>query len=346
MADATDETAPIIAVTMGDPAGIGPEIILKALKLREIPSGDARCVVVCSAEAVRFHARVLDLPDEAVPAVFDRIEHFKASGLATALLDVADVPPAGFHLGRASAFGGKAAVDCIAAAGRMALAGDVAAMVTAPVSKVSLKMAGVPHTGHTELLAAMTGVDDVVMMLVGGGLHVAVATRHLPLRDVPGSVCRALVETAVRTVAEYMGRFFDIPSARIAVTGLNPHAGDEGRLGSEEADIIAPAVEQLRREGLACVGPVPGDVAFWEALHGRYDAVVAMYHDQGLGPLKTIAFDSAVNVTLGLPIIRTSVDHGTAFDIAGKGRARTGSLAAAFRAAGRIWRCARKHTER
>jgi len=335
MHDITDNR-PVIAVTMGDPAGIGPELVLKAVKQREIPSGDARCLAVCSTDAMRLQAHAVGLAETDLLPVFESIDEFRASALDAGCIDVSMPLPADFRLGHPTACGGRIAAACIERAARMALEHKVAALVTAPVSKVALQMAGVPYPGHTEMLAALAGVDRVVMMLVGGGLHVAVATRHCPLREVPGRLNIPLIKAVVRIVIEHMTMFFGVSDPQVAVTGLNPHAGDQGRLGDEEADIIAPAVEELRSTGVHCVGPVPADVVFWQALHGRYDAVVAMYHDQGLGPLKTLAFDSAINVTLGLPVIRTSVDHGTAFDIAGEGSAHTGSLVAAFQTACRI----------
>lgn len=211
------------------------------------------------------------------------------------------------------------------------------ALVTGPICKQSLHLAGLPFPGHTEFLAAITGTHSFAMMLLGGPLRVVLVTRHLPLAKVSGAITPAAIQVATRLAAQALP-WLGVTQRAIGVCALNPHAGDNGLLGREEITIIRPALRVLRRQGLNIAGPVPGDVIFHQALRGHYGAVVAMYHDQGLGPLKMIAFEAGVNLTLGLPIVRTSPDHGTAFDIAGKGRAQAGSMAAAICLAARLAR--------
>ena len=221
------------------------------------------------------------------------------------------------------------------------LSGEFGAMVTAPVHKGVINDAGVPFTGHTEYLAARCGSPLPVMMLVGGGLRVALATTHLPLRSVPDAITGATLEAVLRILDRDLRRLFAVRKPRILVCGLNPHAGEGGHLGREETDVITPVLSRLRRGGLALEGPVPADTAFLPDRLAGADAVLAMYHDQGLPVLKRAAFGHAVNVTLGLPIVRTSVDHGTALDLAGTGRADAGSLLAALRLAASSCRSAR-----
>jgi 4-hydroxythreonine-4-phosphate dehydrogenase len=203
-------------------------------------------------------------------------------------------------------------------------------MVTAPVQKSVVNDAGVPFSGHTEFLAELTGAPCPVMMLVGGGLRVALLTTHLPLREVPARVTHAGLVDVLRVLHDALGAWFGIPSPRIAVLGLNPHAGEGGHLGSEEREVIEPALAAARAAGIAALGPLPADTAFTAEALARCDVVLALYHDQGLPVLKHAGFGAAVNVTLGLPIVRTSVDHGTALELAGTGRADPGSLLAAL----------------
>jgi 4-hydroxythreonine-4-phosphate dehydrogenase len=211
-------------------------------------------------------------------------------------------------------------------------------MVTAPVHKGVINDAGIAFTGHTEYLAEHTGTPHVVMMLVGGGMRVALATTHVALKDVAGRITGQGLEQTLRVLHQDLAGRFGIVRPRIAVAGLNPHSGESGYLGREEIEVIAPAIERLRAEGLTLDGPLPADTLFTPASLERYDCVLAMYHDQGLPVLKHAAFGGGVNVTLGLPIIRTSVDHGTALDIAGTGKARAGSLAEAIKLAARLAR--------
>ena len=221
---------------------------------------------------------------------------------------------------------------CIKKAVQLALDKKVDAVVTAPITKETLKMAGYPYPGHTELLAELTGAKEYSMLLTGGGLRVVLVTIHEALRDVPGLVRKEGVYRAIRH-ADDACRMMGIPEPKVAVCGLNPHAGESGLFGDEEITEISPACREARDAGINVFGPLPADTLFHRALNHDFDAVVAMYHDQGLGPLKMLAFGHAVNVTLGLPIIRTSVDHGTAYDIAGKGIANPDSLVEAIKLA-------------
>lgn len=243
---------------------------------------------------------------------------------------VVDVPAEGpVELGRPSIAGGRAAAEAVLRATREALSGRLDALVTAPLNKESLHAAGYPWPGHTEMLAAASGVGDVVMMFVGGGLRVALLTIHQALRSVPDALTIDGVLGVVRLVHRELPRF-GVPKGRIGLCGLNPHAGEGGLFGWEDQRVLAPAVARLRAEGVDVLGPLPADSLFARASRGEFDVVVACYHDQGLIPVKLAAFGRAVNVTLGLPFVRTSVDHGTGFDIVTQGTADEGSLVAAL----------------
>ncbi len=302
-----------LALTAGDPAGIGPEVVLKALSSPQRP--DADWVVYGPLAALE-----------------DRASRFGLAHVGALGVEIADVGGGPFTLGRVSAEAGAAAARAVLAAARDGVGGRVDGLVTAPLHKESLRAAGHPWPGHTEMLAEAAGVGDVAMMFVGGALRVALLTIHCPLRSVPDAVTRAEVERIVRLVHREL-KHFGAEQRRIAVCGVNPHAGEGGLFGTEERDAIAPAVEALVAEGLDVTGPLPADTVFVRAARGEFDAVVAAYHDQGLVPVKLLAFGRAVNVTLGLPFVRTSVDHGTAFDIASAGTADSGSLIEAMRLA-------------
>jgi 4-hydroxythreonine-4-phosphate dehydrogenase len=235
--------------------------------------------------------------------------------------------------GKPEVAGGGAMVAYITRAVEMIQAGELDAMVTCPISKALMQAVGHLYEGHTQLIADLTRTRDFVMMLAGPKLRVTLATIHCALKDVPDMLTRDMVHTTIRITAESLIRDFGLRAPRLAVAALNPHAGESGIFGSEEADIIEPAVQQAREAGFHVEGPLPADTLFHKAVSGGFDAVVAMYHDQGLIPLKLLHFSDAVNVTLGLPIVRTSVDHGTAYDIAGKGRAGPASLKAAMQTA-------------
>jgi 4-hydroxythreonine-4-phosphate dehydrogenase len=306
---------PRLALTVGDPAGIGPEIVLKALASPERPA----------AEAIVYGP---------FDALFERARRFglkMPQDLGARLVDV----PSGetIPLGQVSAAGGRAAAEAVLRAAQDALAGRVDALVTAPLHKESLHAAGYPWPGHTELLAEAAGTPDVAMMFVGGGLRVALLTIHRSLRSVPDAVSRAELLRVARLLGRELPHFGVAARARIAVCGVNPHAGEGGLFGTEERDVLAPAVAELRAEGLDVSGPLAADTLFVRALKGEFDAVIAAYHDQGLIPVKLAAFGHAVNVTLGLPFVRTSVDHGTAFDIAEQGVAQETSFLTAMKLA-------------
>jgi len=308
----TENRGPRLAVTVGDPAGIGPEIVLKALASPERPT---------ARYAVYGPGRVLD--DTAADLGLRRLAELDA--------ELVDVPLEGVApLGRVSEAGGRVAAEAVLRAARDALAGKRDAVVTAPLNKESLHAAGYGFPGHTEMLADVAGTPDVAMMFVGGPLRVALLTIHRSLRSVPDAVTAGEIRRVVRLVDRELPRF-GARTRRIALCGLNPHAGEGGLFGTEEQETIVPALSELRREGLDVSGPFPADTLFVRAVRGELDAVIALYHDQGLIPVKLAAFGKSVNVTLGLPFPRTSVDHGTGFDIAGKGVASEGSLLEAMR---------------
>ncbi|MGD1017932.1 MAG: 4-hydroxythreonine-4-phosphate dehydrogenase PdxA [Verrucomicrobiia bacterium] len=277
-------TRPRIGITLGDPAGIGPEVVAKALRSGRLDR--------------RFDYEIIGNP---------RTKR------------------------RADA------ADWVAEGAKRCLDGDLAALVTAPITKELLHRAGYPFVGQTEFLAHLSGTKRFAMMLAGGPLRVALVTTHAPLREVAKLITgRKIVE--VVELSDQICRRFGIRHPRIAVAGLNPHAGEGGLLGDEERRVIAPAVRRAARHGIAVSGPHSADTLFYRAAHGQFDAVVAMYHDQGLAPLKLIAFDTGVNLTLGLPFVRTSPDHGTAPDIAGKGIARPEGMIAAINMAAQLAR--------
>jgi 4-hydroxythreonine-4-phosphate dehydrogenase len=320
-------TRPAIAVTIGEPAGIGPDLCVR-LAERSWP---ARLVLIGDIELLRERARRLGAGARFLPYSVGG-----AGGNAT--LEVAHFGLAAPVVpGRPDPANAKAVLATLDAAITGCLSGEFAAMVTAPVQKSVLNYAGIAFTGHTEFLAERTGAKHVVMLLVGGPpermLRVALATTHLPLAAVPAAINQPALEQLLRIVAADLAGKFGIAKPRIAVCGLNPHAGEAGFLGREEIDIIAPAIKAARAAGLDVIGPVPADTAFVPSLLAELDCVVAMYHDQGLPVLKHASFGHGVNVTLGLPILRTSVDHGTALDLAGDAdaarRADPGSLYAA-----------------
>jgi 4-hydroxythreonine-4-phosphate dehydrogenase len=280
---------PVIAITAGDPSGIGPEIAIKA-------THDPRVVASCRPVIYGPHT----------PAAL-----------------------AAFPVGRVDAGSGKAAYDAIVQAVSDARAGRVQAVVTAPINKAAFAAAGYPWRGHTDLLAHLCGTPNVAMMFWSERLRVVLATVHIPLREVPTALTRDVLLGVLRLTAQSLPAF-GFATPRLGVAGLNPHAGEDGLMGVEDRDVLAPAIADARAEGLDVHGPFPADTIFVRAMRGEFDAVIAGYHDQGLIPVKLVAFGRAVNVTLGLPILRTSVDHGTAFDIARKGIADEGSLVEAI----------------
>ncbi len=286
---------PVIGLTVGDPAGIGPEIALRA-------ASDPRVQAVCE------------------PQIFGPAD---AAALAR------------FVPGVLSADAGRAAYDAIVDAVAAARAGRIAGFATAPVNKEAFALAGLPWRGHTDLLASLCEVEDVAMLFWSEALRVVLATVHIPLAEVPRALTRERVERTLALAARELPDF-GVARPRIAVAGLNPHAGEHGLMGREDEEVLAPAVTAMRARGLDVVGPIPADTVFLRAVRGEFDLVVACYHDQGLVPVKLVASGQAVNVTLGLPIVRTSVDHGTAFDIAGRNQADASSMVAATLLAARL----------
>lgn len=310
---------PAIALTAGEPAGIGPELCL-AIAARPWA---ARLVAIAPLEHLRDIAARLEL--HVTPRAVSEPRPHRAGEL-----QVIDVPlPAPCYPGQPDKRNADAVLEMLRRAARGCLAGEFDGMVTAPVNKAIINEAGRPFSGHTEFLAELSG-GTPVMLLVADTLRVALATTHLPLAQVPAAITRERIETVLRILARDLRVRFGIAAPRILVAGLNPHAGEGGHLGDEEIRVIAPALEGLRAEGLCLEGPLPADTLFTPGRLADADAVLAMYHDQGLPVLKYVGFGRAVNITLGLPLLRTSVDHGTAFDIAGTGRADPGSLVAAL----------------
>jgi 4-phospho-D-threonate 3-dehydrogenase / 4-phospho-D-erythronate 3-dehydrogenase len=326
---------PLLAITLGDPSGIGPEIVLKALAHDEIYT---RCrPLVIGSRAILARAMSWDgIPKLRLQAVVDR-DDLETAELsfepgALTLLDLQHATPDLCPVGEISANSGRAAVAYVQRACDFCMAGAASAMVTAPLNKEAMNRAGFAYAGHTELLTERTGAEKVTMLLTGPTLRVVHVSTHVPLAEAIRRVKRERVAEVIELA--YQGcRALGITAPRIGVAGLNPHAGEHGLFGDQETREILPAVEAARARGCDISDPQPPDTVFLRATQGIYDIVVAMYHDQGHIPMKLLAFDQGVNVSLGLPIIRTSVDHGTAFDIAGTGRARETSLLAAVETA-------------
>ncbi len=323
----------IIAVTMGDPYGIGPEVVLKSLSDNEIRSL-AGYLILGSKEALDWTAARLEMDWQ--PRIVSRAQ--EAPEGQVSLLDDLEFEWDEQNVGKPTAQGGGAAAHWIMLAAEFSLSDDCAAMVTAPISKEALWKSGHRFQGHTEFLAHLTNSPRVVMMLVGGGLRVALVTTHTPLKAVPSLITMPDVLYTIQLTNESLKGLWGITHPRIAVCGLNPHAGEGGLFGEEEAREIAPAIKEARKHRIDCTGPYPADTIFHRVHKGEFDAVVAMYHDQGLVALKLIAFETGVNVTLGLPIIRTSPDHGTAYDIAGKSLADPSSMKEAIKLAASLAR--------
>jgi 4-hydroxythreonine-4-phosphate dehydrogenase len=297
-----------LAITTGEPAGIGPEIALRATLIGAQP-----CVLIGDCDMLQSTAGRFGLP---WPPAHCEIEHVP--------LDHPVLP------GRPDPRNARYVLRVLDRAVQACQAGQMSAIVTAPINKALIQQGGVAFSGHTEYLAAATGAPLAVMMLVGGGLRVALATTHLALSAVPAAITRGGLEAVLDILNHDLRERFGFERPRIAVAGLNPHAGESGYLGREEIDVIGPAIRDAQRRGIDADGPWPADTLFGSGRARQKDAILAMYHDQGLAPLKLASFGRAVNVTLGLPLIRTSVDHGTAYDLAGTGRADPGSLRAAI----------------
>jgi len=316
MAEETNENLPVIALTMGDPTGVGPEIVLQALADTQL-APLARWVVVGDGAVLEMASRITGI------ALGAKLHDARA-------LEGIDE----FSFGRLDARCGVAAVEYVRIATEMCLRGEAEAMVTAPVNKEAVTLSGRPFSGHTEYIAELCGATESRMLLCSERLSTIHVTTHVPLR----AACESTIERVLRTIelgSEAM-KLLGIAQPRIAVCGLNPHAGEHGLFGEEDQRVIAPAIEAALAKGIPCSGPHAPDTVFLQAVRGGYDLVVAMYHDQGHIPMKLIDFEGTVNISLGIPIIRTSVDHGTAFDIAGKNRADARSMKQAMRVAAKM----------
>jgi 4-hydroxythreonine-4-phosphate dehydrogenase len=327
---------PMLAITSGEPAGIGPDL---CVQLAQQAHGQPLVVLADKALlqqraaqlglAVHFHDYT---PQEiySLPAGHLRVLHMPLAQPAEA--------------GRPNPANSHYVLNLLRRAVQGCQSGEFDGMVTAPVHKGIINDAGIPFTGHTELLAEQTHSKQVVMMLAGGGMRVALATTHLPLREVPGAITTELLENVLRIIQRDLAQHFGVAHPRILVAGLNPHAGEGGYLGLEEIEIMIPLLNKLRKEGLDVSAPLPADTLFTPQHLAQCDCVLAMYHDQGLPVLKHASFGRGVNITLGLPIIRTSVDHGTALDLAGTGKADAGSLLEAIRMATEMVNCEKAFT--
>ena len=322
----TQSIHPVIAITMGDPSGIGPEVTAKALAEQQVW---ACChpLVVGNVEVLQKAADLVESRLTFHP--ISSVEQAHYDPAAPDVLDLANVNVSELEPGQVSAHAGKASVAYVERAVKLAQAGQADAIATGPINKAALKSANIPFIGHTELLADLLGEERVTTMLATEGLRVVHVTRHVPLAKVAALITRERVLETIRLThvgLQQMG----FPHPRIAVAALNPHGGDEGLMGREEIEAIGPAVDAAQAEDIEATGPIPADSVFFRALRGEFDVVVAMFHDQGHIPIKTHGFERSITVTLGLPVVRTSVDHGTAFDIAWKGIASQESMVEAI----------------
>lgn len=324
------ESRPLLGITMGDPAGIGPEVIAKALTgagLRKV------CfpLVVGSLSVMRQTVKKLKLKLEVRSVASHETGALRTNQIA--VLDPLEKPLGSFKPGVAASETGAASVAFIKKAVHLAQIGCIDGIVTAPINKEAINMAGCHFPGHTELLADLTRARESGMMIIGGPLKIMFVTTHVAIKDLPSLLTQARIEKGIRLAHLALTTLFGIKKPKIGVAALNPHAGEHGLFGDEEARMILPAARAARAKGILASDPLPADTLFGKTARGDYDGVVALYHDQGLIPLKLVAFGTCVNLTVGLPIIRTSVDHGTAFDIVGKGLADPGSLIEAVRLA-------------
>ena len=317
---------PRIGLTLGDPAGIGPEVVLKALQL---VTTEHTPIIIGSAELVRRASELLGHADQVTT-----VESFDDVSGGLNVYDCAELDPTSVRPGQGSKESGRASYSWVLEAVELALNRAVDAIVTAPISKSSWKMAGHDFAGHTDLLASLCHSKDYGMMMVSGDLRVLLVTTHIPLEEVPRAIETAEIERKVFLAHSSLQMLFDISNPRVAVCSLNPHKGEEGVLGSEEIERIEPAVRKCQAEGIRVEGPFSSDTLFLK--RDRYDCIIAMYHDQGLIPFKLLSFGKGVNLTLGLPFIRTSPDHGTAYEIAGKGVADPSSMVASIELACRL----------
>ncbi len=319
---------PIVGITMGDPAGIGAEVIIKALSDPDVRSL-GRFIIYGMEESLDVAAGLAELEPCWYRRFHDEVDTVK-SGIV--LADYDEFSP-DIHLTEPSAEGGRASLRFVEDAIRAARSGQIDAVVTGPIHKVSWQLAGCKLPGHTELFARRCDCKRVTMMFAGGPFKIALASTHIALFELRNRFTLGLIFQPIDLLDEALRRYWGIEQPRIAVAALNPHAGENGRFGDEETRIIEPAILMAREIGIRVEGPFPADTLFLKSLRGGYDGLVALYHDQALIPIKLLAFDQAVNITLGLPIIRVSVDHGTAYDIAGRNCADAGSMKSAIRLA-------------
>lgn len=328
---------PKIVITMGDSAGVGPEVIVKALSLPDtykicqpIVIGDAKVL----ASVLQFSKGVCPKGELRLNPIKD-IRKARFNYGVIDLFDLGNIDIDKLKPGRVDPMCGKATFEYIKKGSEIVKNGGAEGMVTAPLCKKSMEDAGFSYPGHTELLAELTGTKDFAMMLVGGNLRVVLVTRHLPLKEVASSLSKQKVLLAIRLGVEAM-KALGIDSPKVGVCALNPHAGEWGVLGKEEIETIIPAIEEARKEGIAINGPLPSDKGFYDTAGGRYDLAIAMYHDQGQVPVKLLSYTKSVNVTLGLPFVRTSPCHGTGFDIAGQNKANPQSFIEAIKLATKL----------
>lgn len=332
---------PLLGLTMGDPAGIGPEVIAKAVAMREVRNC-CRPIVIGSLPVMERTVRSLRLRLKVtrVTGHGDALDGRRPStGLRAGVVPVLDPleqPLGRFRIGAVGRQTGAASAAFVVKAVRLAQLGCLDGVVTGPINKEAINRAGYDYPGHTELLADLTRSRESGMMIVGGPLKIMFVTTHVAHRNLAGALSPQKIGKAIRLAHKALREYFGVPKPRIGVAALNPHAGEHGLFGDEERRVILPAVRKARARGINASDPLPADTLFGKAARGAFDGVVAMYHDQGLIPLKLLAFGRCVNLTVGLPIIRTSVDHGTAYDIAGRGLADPGSMVEAIRLAARL----------
>ncbi|MBP6943687.1 MAG: 4-hydroxythreonine-4-phosphate dehydrogenase PdxA [Candidatus Omnitrophica bacterium] len=313
---------PRVVITIGDPCGIGPEVVLRSMASPAL-RGLADFIIVGDIPVLSAASKAAGVP-------------MCRGGAGVRLVDAGAVKARDVRFGRQSRSSGKASLAYLDIALDMIEGGEADCIVNAPLSKEAVSLSLKGFTGHTEYIAARFGVRRFAMMLIGGPLRVALVTRHIPVKDVPSALTRANIADCIKISHEAMKGLFGITEPRIGVAGLNPHSGEGGKIGTEEIEVIGPAVKLARRTCPGVIGPVSSEALFYSAYRGKLDCVIAMYHDQGLTPLKMIARDNSINVTLGLPFPRTSPGHGTAFDIAGKGIAGSGPMEESIKLAARM----------
>ncbi len=324
---------PLLGITMGDPAGIGPEVIAKALAAQGVQRF-CRPLVIGSCSVMEHTVKTLRMKLNVVPV--HGHDPIRINAYTIAVLDPLEQPLGKFTPGVAAAETGAASVSFIKKGVDLAQIGCIDGIVTAPINKEAINMAGCHYPGHTELLADLTQTKESGMMIVGGPLRIMFVTTHVSIKDLSSLLTQEKIEKSIRLAHVALTQLFGIRKPKIGVAALNPHAGEHGLFGDEEDRLILPAARAAQAQGILASDPLPADTLFGKAAKGDYDGVVAMYHDQGLIPLKLVAFGKCVNLTVGIPIIRTSVDHGTAFDIVGRGVADSGSLIEAVKLAARL----------